>query len=72
MSEPEAQMIQIPSVQREGVAAAILGTHMSALCSPQGFTFCPYGPSKPAERWNFLHGCVTAYFDDTPHDVKVA
>jgi len=68
MTEP--QMIQLPEYQRAGTHAAVLGTHMSAMSHPLGFTFCPYGASRPAERWNFLDGCVKAYFDETPHEVK--
>jgi hypothetical protein len=56
-------MIIIPPIQKEGVIAAHAGTHMSSSESPLGFTFCHYRNGS-VERWNFLVGCIAAYFED--------
>lgn len=55
-----APMLVVPGIYREGVDAAHLGTHMSSIATPLGFTFCPYSADS-VERWNFLSGCVQAY-----------
>ena len=55
-------MLVVPSIVREGAAAALLGSHMSAQEAPMGFTFCPYR-DESVERWNFLCGCIAAYCD---------
>ena len=56
-----ANMLAVPSIQREGSKAAELGTHMSSRAMPFGFLFCPY-PDQSVERWNFLGGVVDTYF----------
>ena len=55
-----APILVVPDIIREGVAAAHVGTHMSSIEAPLGFTFCPYH-AESVERWNFLSGCVHAY-----------
>lgn len=54
-------MLIIPEIQREGVKWANIGTAMSSSATPIGFVFCPYNDGT-VERWNFLSGCVGAYF----------
>ena len=55
------QMLQLPSIFREGAHAATVGVHQSSREMPFGFTFCPYR-DQSVERWNFLGGCVETYF----------
>ncbi len=56
-----AKMLELPAIYREGSHAATIGTAMSSQATPFGFTFCPYR-DQSVERWNFLGGCVEAYF----------
>ncbi len=55
-------LLEIPLIQREGIAAANLGVCQSSKETPMGFTFCPYAHGS-VERWNFLGGCVVAYME---------
>lgn len=56
-------MLSVPSIYKEGIAAAHLGTHMSNRETPLGFTFCHYRDGS-VERWNFIGGCVAAYMGE--------
>ena len=55
-------MIAVPSIQQEGTHAALLGTALSTLAQPMGFTFCPYVRGS-VEHANFITGCVAGYFE---------
>lgn len=59
-------MIHVPEFFREGVVAAHVGTRMSDISHPMGFTFCPY-PDQSVQRWNFIDGCVHAYMGEDTH-----
>lgn len=54
-------IIIVPEFERQGQDAAVAGVGMSAPSWPLGFTFCPH-QSGSVERYNFLRGCVRAYF----------
>lgn len=54
-------MIALPSIQREGMNAMLMGRSMRSPTHPEGFTFCTY-PVGSLERMNFLEGCVIVAF----------
>ena len=56
-------MLTVPRYYDEGVQAAHMGTCMSSVPTPLGFTFCPYRDGS-VERWNFVGGCIMAYMGD--------
>ena len=56
-----SNILVVPAIQREGVDAASLGTHMSDIMHPQGFCFCPYA-DESVERANWVGGAVHFYF----------
>ena len=56
-------MLVVPEIQREAVKAANVGVSMSSSATPLGFTFCKYSDGS-LERWNFLCGCISAYFGE--------
>jgi hypothetical protein len=56
-------MLTVPKFFQEGVLAAHIGTCMSSVPTPMGFTFCPYR-DQSVERWNFVGGCAHAYMGE--------
>lgn len=63
-------MIAVPSIHREGVEAASVGSNMSSIAQPMGFLFCPYANGS-VEHFNYISGAVQVYFDgdDIPREV---
>ena len=55
-----SNLLVVPEIQREGMDAARIGTHMSDFTTPLGFCFCPY-PDESVERANWVGGAVHFY-----------